>query len=487
MTLFLRLSLFHLVILLWLWAPGRVQAQIYYLELDKQKLTLPNRTVQVEQVVDGRPGKPTIGLVYRTLNNRPAAVLFRKGIEAEFTEFLQKQLPARPTDHPIVLCLRQLRVSEQLNGVTEAANADLAADMYAHLPDGYHFMRSVGARTSKRALETTALHPQHVALLLQQCLEQLTEADWTQAAGTPARTLQQLPNDVPSASLTVGAPSRLPAILRETPRRGVYYTFAQFLSNQPDTLLHLRLDTLPARQWRGGTGRFFWGGTTRFQAFVVASPDQRPGQQRPLTTDVWGFSDGQQAFVQHEKMFYPMVRQANFFTFVGEKPADIEYLRAKSDAQARAMVTGVATVRAQDHSGEPTPYAVDMRTGQSALFPDPLRPRPARTDTAYIYLYRQADASAAPMPVFVEGQEVGQLQPNAYLELPWPHYARVMRLCLGVPTAAPCQLLVPDAARPNYLRITTAPTDGIFWQWVAAKQGEADLDALDKLRPSSGN
>ncbi|MBC6696797.1 hypothetical protein [Hymenobacter sp. BT190] len=481
MTLFLRLFFFYLSVILWLSLPRQAQAQIYYLELDRQKITLPNRTIQVEQVVDGRPGKPTIGIVYRTLNNRPAAVLFRNGVEAEFSEFLREQLPARPADHPIVLCLRQLRVSEQLNGVTEAANADLAADVYAHLPDGYHFMRSVGARTSKRALETTSLHQQHVALLLQQCLEQLTEADWTQAYSSPVRTLKQLPTDLPAASLTVGAITRLPAILREAPRRGVYFTFAQFLSNQPEPNIQIRLDTLPSRRWRGGTGRVLWGGTTRFEAFVVANPNQRLGQQQALSTEVWGFSDGQQVFVQHEKMFYPLVRQANFFTFIGERPADIEYLRARSQAQARAGIIGTATVQAQDHSGEPTPYAVDMRTGQSAPFPDPLRALPARTDTAYIYLYRQADTAVTPVSVFIEGREVGQLQPNSYLELPWPYYARLMRLCLGLPAAAPCQLLVPDAARPNYLRITPAPTDGIFWQWVDAKQGEADLDALDKL------
>ena len=86
---------------------GRAQAQIYYLDLSHEQLVLPERTLHVEQVVDGRPGKPTIGLVYRGLDNRSAAVLFRNGLETELTTFLQKQLPARPTDHAVVLCLRQ--------------------------------------------------------------------------------------------------------------------------------------------------------------------------------------------------------------------------------------------------------------------------------------------------------------------------------------------------------------------------------------------
>ncbi|MBT2558039.1 hypothetical protein J7E24_09600 [Hymenobacter sp. ISL-91] len=102
------------------------------------------------------------------------AVMFRQELETELTDFVRQQLPARPTDHAVVLCLRQLRVGEQLNGLTENASADMAADVYEHQPDGYHFVRSVAAHTAARALETTALHAKHMALLLQKCLEQLT-------------------------------------------------------------------------------------------------------------------------------------------------------------------------------------------------------------------------------------------------------------------------------------------------------------------------
>ncbi|MCB2407358.1 hypothetical protein [Hymenobacter lucidus] len=457
---------------------GRAQAQIYYLDLSHAQLALPDRTLHVETVVDGRPGKPTIGLVYRGLDNRTAAVLFRNGLEAELTTFLQQQLPARPTDHAVVLCLRQLRISEQLGGLTEVASADLAADVYEHLPDGYHFVQSVAAHTSKRAMETTKQHPTHIALLLQQCLGQVTAPDWAQPKLTPARTLPQLATDVPVAVTAAGKKTPLPAILREAPRRGVYYSFEQFLANRPDTILAVRPDTVPLRL-RGSNGRLLWFGVARFRPEAM----DNEGKKQPVSKTAWGFSDGQQLYVQYDKQYFPLMRQGNFFTFVGEKPLDVEYMRARSDAQARAMVTGVARVHAPNHSGEPTPYAIDMRTGQAAPFPNPLRPHPAHSDTAYVYLYRPADASAAPVAVFLEGREVGQLRPNEYLELQWPYHARMMRLCLGLPTPNPCQLLVPDATRLNYLKVLTTPAAGLpAWQWVPAAQGEADLDALDKLR-----
>lgn len=458
---------------------GHVQAQVYYIDLSQQHFLLPERKLQVEQVVDGRPGRPPIGLVHRGLGNRVAAALFRQGLEIELAAFLQQQLPARPGDHAVVLCVRQLRISEQLGQVTEVASADLAVDIYEHLPDGYHFVRSVAARTSARAMETTAQHAVHISRLLQNCLWQINTADWAQVELSAARSLTQLAADNPVATLPTGKKKPLPAILRKAPRRGVYHSFEQFLANLPDSTLIVRADTIQPRL-PVVNGRGLWQGVARVRPEIT---DSR-GKHLSIDKTVWGFSDGQQMYVQQEKKYYPLVRQGNFFTFIGEKPVDMGYVKARAEAQARAEVIGAATVGTLNHTGEPMPYAVYMRTGQLAPFPDPIRPHPARLDTAYVYIYRQADTSLEPVAIFLEGKKVGQIRPNEYLQVRWPYYARMMQLCLGLSAANICQLLVPDAARPNYLKISapTAATKSLpTWQWVGGSQGEADLNALDKL------
>ncbi|SNC75180.1 hypothetical protein SAMN06265337_2744 [Hymenobacter gelipurpurascens] len=457
--------------------PG--QAQQYYLSLEKQHINLPNRTYYVGKVVDGRPGKPTIGLVYRGLDNRPAAVLFRDGLETELTSFLQKQLPARSTDQAIVLCLRQLRISEVLNGFTEEASADLAADVYAHLPDGYHFVQSVAARTSERALETTYRHDNQVAQLLQQCLEQLQSASWQEATARPPLTLAQLTKNATLVTTTSTGISSTPAIIREAPRRGIYYSFAQFLANQADATHSILLDTIHVGL-AGPTAREQWQGVARIRPQIVEAE-----KRRSVPKDIWGFSDGQQVYVQYQGRYFPLVRQRNFFTFVGEAQPDLEYMRARSQAQMRTGVIGVATVREQNHTDEPTGYAVDMRTGHLAPYPDPMRPYPAKTDTAYVYVYRTADSLAEPVPVFLGDRQVGQLRSNEYLEIPWPYYARVMRL--GVQTAGKqaAQLLIPNTSQLNYVRIMTNTATSLrpSIQLVRPEQGEKELDAIDKLSP----
>jgi hypothetical protein len=377
--------------------------------------------------------------------------------------------------------LRQLRVSEVLNGFTEEASADLAADIYAHLPDGYHFMQSVAARTANRALETTSQHGPHIALLLQQCLGQVKESSWQAAAGAPTRGLPQLAADEPTQVAVGDQVATAPAILQQLPRKGIYQTFAQFLANKPVQGQEVLLDTV-RRKYVSPSAQVSWQGAAKVKPVVRATDGQRIALK-----DVWGFSDGQQVYVRHQNGYFPLVRQRNFFTFVGEAQPDLQYAKARMTAQARAGLVGVATVREQDHTGEPTGYAVDMRTGQSAPYPDPMRPYPGKADTAYVYVYRLADEALEPVPVFVGGQQVGQLRPNEYLEIPWPYFARIMSLGVKTPTTYSAQLFIPNVSQLNYIRVTTnRPTaTRPIQQLMPVDQGERELDAIDKLSATS--
>ena len=146
----------------------------------------------------------------------------------------------------------------------------------------------------------------------------------------------------------------------------------------------------------------------------------------------------------------------------------------------RADVVGVGFVGAVvDHSAEPTAYALDLRTG--VVGPYPSLYAPARLDTAYLYIYRSAQATGPePIKVSVDGRQIGSLRPGQYLELPWFRFGKPLQLCLGDwPVAKPCQYLVPNTAQLNHLKINTA-TSPQPWQWMPPAQGAADLDELNK-------
>jgi hypothetical protein len=440
-----------------------VRAQLYYLDVSRQPLHLPDRTVYVEQVLDGRPGQPVVGTVYRGLNNKPAAVLFRQGLAPELTAWMQQNLPHRPDDHAIVFCVRQLRVSEVMNGYTELASAELAADVYVHLSDGYHFVRSVAHHTNQRALESTALHAPHLAQLAKQCLMQLAAIDWGLAPRSPARTLSQLATDRP-----LGATR--PAILRTaSPRKGIYYSFAQFLANQPDTTAHLRLDTvqLKAQGWEGT-----W-------LLRPSMRDAAGGRVAPRA--VWGISDGHQAYLRQHNVFCPLGRQSDFFTFVGAAPLDAAAANQRAQQYASTgggLVGALAAGGIDDNTGLPMVYALDMRTGQAA--PLLQAGQPQRTDTAYLYVYRPLEGLPEAQQLLLNDHVVGQLRPGQYLELTWPYFGHPVRLSLGTP-GGPALLVVPNTAIANYIKLR--PAKALTpWQLVPPRQGEAEVDALEKPR-----
>ena len=443
---------------------------IYYLDLSQQHINLPMRTMYVEQVLDGRPGKPAIGLVYRGLQNQQAAMLFRMGLEPELTAYLYQQLPQRSGDQNVVLCVRQLRVDEVLNGLTEKASADFSADVYAHLSDGYHFVRTVASHTAGRALETTAMHAPHIALVLQQSLAQLDNVDWAQAAHQPARSLHQLPTDRAPASAR-------PAVLRApAPHEGIYTTFEQFLANAPE-LVPLSYDTI-ASHLRG------WEGTIRVEPRI-----RNLNGKHTTIGKVWGFSDGQQAYIRYRNAYRPLNRQGSFFTFVGPAPLDVAAANQRAMGYAvrpagmmgsRPPATGGRPSNGtEDTSGQPMVYALDMHTGEAIPFPPPGLPQPA--DTAFIYIYRPLGGDASAVRLFLNDREAGQLLPGQYIELFSPHVGNAIRLSANT-AGGPTLYFVPDAATANYVKLTVSDKAATPWQWVPVRKGESEVDALEKPR-----
>ncbi|MCI1186419.1 hypothetical protein MON38_03240 [Hymenobacter sp. DH14] len=483
-----------LLLLFVLRASPAARAQVYYLDLSKQPLALSGRVVSVEQVVDGRPGRPaSVGTVYQGLHDKTSPVVFRHSLETELTAWLAQQLPARATDHAVVLCLRQLLVGEAVTSnllVSKAAStAELAVDVYAHRPDGYHFVRSASAHSSQPGTAINADHALHVARLMQQCLATVAAADLAAAAQRPARTLAEV--------AARPAPVARPAILQAAaPRRGVYFSAEQFAANQPDTTVQLRLDTV---RWSAVRASLLDANMPmryvapdsppRYSRTVINSPSgwkgtvQLKGKVRTTTGDrvptnaVWGFSDGRQAYVYQEHVFRLLTRQHDFFTFVGAAPVDVAAFGQRAlgtrPSQPARPGTGLRG-DANDGSGEPMVLALSLRTGQFSQYPPPGQPQ--RADTAFIYVYRPLGGPAEAQPVLFNDRQVGQLRPGESVELTWPHLGQAVRLGTAGSAAL---VLVPSTSVANYVRLQP-DTDLTTWQVMPPAQGEAEVDALEK-------
>ncbi|MBF9143321.1 hypothetical protein [Hymenobacter properus] len=457
-------------------APSALRAKAYILDLSQRRITLPERTFYIEQVVDGRAGRPPIGMIYRGMYDKQAPVLFRQSLEAELGTWLQQQFPKRPTDHTVVLCVRQLGVNETVRGTAKGAiaSADLVADIYEHQSDGYHFVRTVAGRVSDRGIGDNSDHAEHLASALCISLLQVLPTDWGRPQ--PARSLAQLASDKPRGMAR-------PAILRAaTPRRGLYFTIEQFLANQPDTTAELHIDTVGVHgvttvlEPGVPTGNSSeWKGTPVLRARMrTAKGDRIPSKE------VWGFSDGRQAYFRQINYYRPLTRQSDFYTFVGAAPLDVTAAnrRALNNAMQGAASGGFYDYGPAGNTGQPIVYSLDLRTGQTGPFPAP--GQVVKRDTAFVYVYRPLGGSAEPQRVLLNDHQIGQLQPGETLEIPWPHFGRAMRIGLGTP-GGPALLLTPSTATATYIRLW--PTSAFTpWQLMPAQQGEAEVDALEKRR-----
>ncbi|MBD2721913.1 hypothetical protein [Hymenobacter armeniacus] len=454
------------------------KAKPFYLDLSAQQINLSERNLYVEQVVDGRPGRPPLGFIYRGFDELQVPVLFQHSLEDEMTAWLQHVLPSRPSDHAVILCIRQMRVSEMVRGQTRKAiaSAELVADVYAHLPDGYHFVRSVADLASQEGISINSNHAYRMALAMQRCLEQTGSIDWTQAGRRPARTPAQLTTEKSPA------PARAAILRAAVPRSGVYHSFGQFLANRPDTTALLRLDTLGANNLSNvfnphtPTGKSSeWTGTTLLRGQArAANGDRLPAD------DVWGFSDGRHAYLRQLNDYRLLSRQGDFYTFVGAAPVDVYAAKKQAAQNAAALVMGVAPYAfgPVGNTGQPVVYSLDLRTGQAT--PYSALGQAQQPDTAFVYVYRPLGGPAEAQRVLLNDRVVGQLKPGEYLELIWVHLGRPMRLSVGTAGGA-AVLAAPSTATANYFKLLSSSAASP-WQWMPARQGEAEVDALEKQR-----
>lgn len=441
---------------LWLGLPATGQAQVYYLDLSKAVLDLPARAVHVEQVLDARPRRAGLGTVHRGLNNVRQPADLRPSVPAALTTWLQAQLPARPTDHPVLLVLRELQLNEEINAFSEKASLDVSVDVYARLADGYHYVLNAAELVESKGMETTAQHPANLALAFQRSLAQCQTIDWNKLPPQPARTLAELQQ---LGRSTVAL--RYPALLDSVRPKGYYPTFLAFRNNQPVTEPALSVKTTP-RTAKG------WVGTLEVEPAVAAAT----GAPTALR-NVWGFSDGQQVYIWHNRRYLPLTRAGDSFHFVGFTGPD-------PGAVGTAGFLGGAVggaVAAAATMGKPGDFTLDMVTGAVSPFAEASGAAPA--DTALIYVYRRASSAPGPVQVLLNGKAVAELDAYQVVAIPYLDKVNEVSLCLQTAPGR-CVAFIPTFGTASYVEIARNPADPAKppLERVAAKKGVFDLRVI---------
>ncbi|OUJ74853.1 hypothetical protein [Hymenobacter crusticola] len=430
----------------------------HVVELHKQTLALPDRGFYVQKVVDARPDTTTLGQVHIGVLNRPVEVVLAGQAAPYLHEYLTRQLPARPTDRPVVLRITAMRVAETITYNSEVGKAQCTFEWYELLPTG-HYRRLGGAMgsASRGGLDVTSFHASNLVAAMQKSLEQLS-LPGTANPEAPLVTWAQL------TSTATLAPSGTvyPVLEAEVINKGRYRTFHDFRDNTPDHTLPFEVETTANTEGS-------LAGTYRVRPYITDAT----GKQRPLPADTWGFSDGNHVFIRYQNTYFPLERRGNLLSFrvYSVQPGPLFIGAGGLLGAAVGIALSAAMTHAYEHE-----FTVDITNGNVFNATNLTQVSGPVADSAKVVLYRFEGAKVGlPALVLLNGVPQDSLKANAQLALRLHHQSGPWRLSLRTVTGEASLDLRPSFRQPNFVECAAATGTVPNLQAVPGKEGEFAL------------
>jgi hypothetical protein len=438
------------------------RSQVYEISLGKQTLALPGRHFYVSDIIDARISKNNIGWVQRGLANARVGANLAKGFKPELTDFFNRNLPAQANLQPVIVKVLKFQVSEHTSAASESAKAEVAIDFIYHKDNTYyHLFRGIGV-AKRYGLDVTAGHDDNIKAAIEQCLKQFSRESIEQyMAQAKPSTWQEISKDFLATLET----HDYPILTDSTTKKGIYQTFLDFRNNQPLAAQNLVIEKVSRE-------------SKHLRNIYEVKPylQEADGSKKPLK-NVWGFSDGENVYVQYNKDYFLMDRQGNTFTFYGYGPMNTNQGAVAAGALAGGLIGG-AIVGAATQKATQAEYILDMMTGhilsvenaQVKASSSPVAEYPAKI-TLYWW---SGTASMQKLEVYVNNNLVHTLQPKTQVELEWENMSTEMNICIKNGEEA-CFTFIPNFKKVNYIEcgvLTKGGANNPEIKPVDAKEGE---------------
>lgn len=282
-------------------------AQVVQYLAEPQGLTpLPVAPAYVARVLDARPYHTALG--YTKAGGAVAQpLMFREELATAMQSCFTRFAPGQPQAVPLVLRLTKLEADEETRYLSAAkVTATMEAVLFAPQPDGTYRAVANFAQRLQRPISggpgaALASHTANLAaLFLNAAVVGADQAAWL--APGPSYSVAQLAAAAPAASRPLPAPG--------APRKpGFYYSWAEFSADTPGEpgMPEVEITSLAGSQWVGDAD---------------IKPYHLRNGKRVLATDVWGFSNGEQAYIRQGRDFYQLRPHENDYIFFGRSGAD---------------------------------------------------------------------------------------------------------------------------------------------------------------------
>jgi hypothetical protein len=302
---------------------------VQYVPAPQEPTPLPAASAYVAHVVDARAYRTALGYT-RAGGAVAQPLMFREELAATVQSYFTRFAPGQPQAVPLVMRLAKLEATEDTHQLGSAkVSATLTAVFYAPQADGSYravvnFTRTLQHPIAGGPGAALVSHSANLgALFLSAAAVGGNQAAWV--ATGPAYSEAQV---LAVAQATTAQPLLRPG---EPRKPGFYHSWAEFSANNPSEpgVPEVEASPYPGSNWAGDE---------------EIKPYRTRNGKRELALDVWGFSDGKQAYIRKGRDFNLLRPHDDDYVFFGRSGTELLAQSALNALGTAALISsGVYT------------------------------------------------------------------------------------------------------------------------------------------------
>jgi len=435
-----------LFVLLLLPLLSKSQDKVLFIELENEKFEIANRDFYISKVIDERIEKDIIGVSQKGMFNKKIDTKFKDGLEVTLDNFIQNSMPKEQGQRAVLIKIRELQISELTEVMSETGTAWVKMDFFAY-NDSNQLVKvfQTGSKAENTiSYDVTKYHEKRIRHIIVDCLEKFSTSIWMDYLTTPLVNRQEMELFI-SDDLT----------------RGLYKNFEEFLSNKPSITDGYYIKSKPRKHVK-------WNKTN---SYLIKHSDSKKN-----INNIWGFSNGDSAFILHQQEYYPIVLAENSYRFVGYDKINSAFAVG---FYGGGLIAGASQlIELNKAKNKPTTYSIDLFTG----FPTK-EPINILNTIVKLYVYRgRKNEQSSSLAFLVDDSLKYTFVPNSYLALSYKLKESPIKVCYG-PNLDLCVEVELNEEEDTYVKCTFLSTEEIpLVHKVKTTKGEFEVFTPKKVQ-----
>ncbi len=213
-----------------------------------------------------------------------------------------------------------------------------------------------------------------------------------------------------------GSASEIHQVLKaQTPARGVYKFYSEFLANSPSITDSFYVSTTPRSEP-------IWNGTSSVEVSFV--------NRNKKVKNVWGFSDGKHAYIFNQVEFFPIEVEGDKLIFYGYEQMDNAGVGTAAVIGGTIGLEITLTEASREAKSEKLKYTINLPTGTVLHPKGSRRQAPIRRNKLIVYR-RSRKESDLPAKFKVDESLLYSFEQKSYVFLSYPLSDTTATICSG--------------------------------------------------------